>query len=67
MSPEFQSTGVAMQKSDVYTFGEEPLNEGHRGWHNGLRRWLDRRLKDSFPIEVAEKAMEEIGKGKRRK
>ena len=89
MSPEFQSTGVATQKSDVYAFGvvmlellsaEEPLKfkfdkrsgdfmrtsvidtaraavEGARegSVEGGLRRWVDRRLKDSFPIEVAEK------------
>ncbi|XP_076910850.1 lysM domain receptor-like kinase 3 [Bidens hawaiensis] len=78
MSPEFQSTGIATQKSDVYAFGvvilellsgEEPLNyrkengdyvrvsvietarEAVEG--GGVRRWVDRRLKDSFPEEVA--------------
>lgn len=93
MSPEFQSSGVATQKSDVYAFGvvmlellsgQEPLKymldektgdfmrtsvietaratvEGGAAGagvsvESGLRKWLDRRLKDSFPIEVAERA-----------
>ncbi|KAA8550360.1 hypothetical protein F0562_002044 [Nyssa sinensis] len=89
MSPEFQSTGIATQKSDVYAFGivilellsgEEPVKykfdetsgdyrkisvidtatnaiEGGRGGRGdaSLRRWVDRRLKDSFPVELAEK------------
>lgn len=80
MSPEFQSTGVATQKSDVYAFGvvileilsgEEPLKYRQDNGNfvrvsliettreavdsGGMRRWIDRRLKDSFPEEVAEK------------
>ncbi|XP_073063105.1 lysM domain receptor-like kinase 3 [Primulina eburnea] len=87
MSPEFQSTGVATQKSDVYAFGvvilelltgEEPVKYklingsysrtsvidtarevvdggGDEGVEGRLRRWVDRRLKDSFPVEVAER------------
>ncbi|KAG8387642.1 hypothetical protein BUALT_Bualt02G0042600 [Buddleja alternifolia] len=91
MSPEFKSTGVATQKSDVYAFGvvilelmtgEEPVryrfdrrSGGHRiisvietarealdgggggeeGVEGRLRRWVDRRLRDSFPVEAAEK------------
>ena len=90
MSPEFQSTGVATQKSDVYAFGvvilellsgKEPLKYefdkdtgyfirtslietaraaidgagGKGSVEGGLRKWLDRRLKDSFPVEIAEK------------
>lgn len=90
MAPEFQSTGVATQKTDVFAFGvvilellsgrealkyqidqetgaytrfsvvdtardaidgggEEPERRGKLRW------WIDRRLKDSFPVEVAEK------------
>lgn len=92
MSPEFQATGIATQKSDVYAFGvvmlellsgEEPLkfrfdekrrefmrisviesakeavaavDGGGEGRVEGkLRMWVDRRLKDSFPVDVAEK------------
>ncbi|PNX95823.1 lysM domain receptor-like protein kinase 3-like protein [Trifolium pratense] len=90
MSPEFQSTGVATQKSDVYAFGvvmlellsgEEPLKfkfdekrrdfvrisviesaraavdggDGDGSVEGKLRMWVDRRLKDSFPVDVAEK------------
>ncbi|KAL2324016.1 hypothetical protein Fmac_023074 [Flemingia macrophylla] len=84
MAPEFQASGVATQKTDVYAFGvvmlellsgEEPLtfkfDEKTRGFVrtsvieaatasvNGgegeLRKWVDRRLKDSFPVDVAEK------------
>ncbi|XP_071689781.1 lysM domain receptor-like kinase 3 [Rutidosis leptorrhynchoides] len=80
MSPEFQSTGIPTQKSDVYAFGvvileilsgEEPLKyrkengnyvrislietarEAEDG--GGVRRWMDKKLKDSFPVEVVEK------------
>ncbi|GMP22615.1 hypothetical protein CsSME_00000553 [Camellia sinensis var. sinensis] len=85
MSPEFQSAGVATQKSDVFALGvvilellsgEEPFRFIHDGESGGyrrvsvvetareavegggggrLRRWMDRRLKDSYPLEVAEK------------
>ncbi|KAK5773495.1 lysM domain receptor-like kinase 3 [Gossypium arboreum] len=84
MSPEFRSSGVATQKSDVFSFGvvilelfsgEEALKyrfdkktgnfvrtslmdtaeaataEGS----DGLRRWIDGRLNDSFPVDVAQK------------
>lgn len=87
MAPEFQSTGAASQKSDVYAFGvvvlellsgEEALkfrfDEGNGGggykrvsvidtareavsvegggW---VRRWVDKRLRDSYPVDAAEK------------
>ncbi|KAF5794617.1 putative protein kinase RLK-Pelle-LysM family [Helianthus annuus] len=85
MSPEFQSSGIATQKSDVYAFGvvvleilsgEEPLKyrkENESGDYvrvslietareavesGGVRRWMDRRLKDSFPEEVAMKMVQ---------
>ncbi|GMG98768.1 hypothetical protein Nepgr_000608 [Nepenthes gracilis] len=87
MSPEFQSTGIGTQKSDVFAFGvlilellsgEEPVRyrfnkatrdyikisvidaaravvEGSDGGEGRLRRWIDGRLNDSFPVDVAEK------------
>ncbi|KAM3345544.1 lysM domain receptor-like kinase 3 [Capsicum galapagoense] len=86
MAPEFQWTGKATVKSDVYAFGVVVLElisgkeamkyefdeqtggyirvsvietaakataEGVGG--GGLRGWVDKRLKDSYPVEVAEK------------
>ncbi|CAL1404223.1 unnamed protein product [Linum trigynum] len=92
MSPEFQATGVATQKSDVYAFGvvilellsgEEPMKyrydkakgsyirttlietatraalgdggDGGGGREGRVRKWMDGRLRDSFPVEVAER------------
>ncbi|XVF05710.1 hypothetical protein REPUB_Repub05bG0195900 [Reevesia pubescens] len=84
MSPEFRSSGVATQKSDVFAFGvvilellsgEEPLKYRYdkktgdflrtsvidtaeaaaAEGRERLRRWIDRRLNDSFPVDVAEK------------
>lgn len=80
MSPEFVSTGVATQRSDVYAFGvvilellsgEEALKYVlHDGCYRrssvidkareavdggDVRRWIDKRLKDSYPVDVAEK------------
>ncbi|CAI9105026.1 OLC1v1003854C1 [Oldenlandia corymbosa var. corymbosa] len=87
MSPEFKSTGIATEKSDVYAFGvvilellsgEEPLKykydrasgeyrkmsiidtareavDGGDAVEGRLRRWMDGRLRDSFPVDVAEK------------
>ncbi|CAN1253056.1 LysM domain receptor-like kinase 3 [Linum perenne] len=83
MSPEFRSTGIATQKSDVYAFGvvilellsgEESMKykfdksvgnyvrttlietaTAGGGGDGGLRKWVDRRLKDSFPVDVAER------------
>ncbi|KAK4375958.1 hypothetical protein RND71_006635 [Anisodus tanguticus] len=93
MSPEFQQTGVATQKSDVYAFGvvllelvsgEEPVRfnyDKETGNYSkisviekarevvecggdreedgsvGVRNWVDRRLSDSFPVDVAKKVM----------
>lgn len=82
MSPEYQSTGLVDQRSDVYAFGivilellsgEEPLKyrfDDEGGGYvrvsvietarvavegGGLRRWVDKRLKDSYPVVVAER------------
>ena len=89
MSPEFKSSGVGSQKSDVFAFGvvmlellsgEEPLKyeferarkcyrrisvvetarevmemEGEDEQGMRVRSWIDRRLKDSFPVMVARK------------
>jgi serine/threonine protein kinase len=90
MSPEFQGSGIATQKCDVYAFGvvilellsgEEPLKYRHDkatgdvvrtsvieraaavteegddlyGPEYTLRFWVDWRLNDSFPVDVAEK------------
>ncbi|MED6225322.1 hypothetical protein PIB30_092637 [Stylosanthes scabra] len=84
MAPEFQITGVATQKTDVYAFGvvvlellsgDEALRfefDGDDGEsyrrvsvvdsarviaeeHGGARKWVDKRLRDSFPVDVAEK------------
>ncbi|KAL7184509.1 hypothetical protein ACSBR2_026634 [Camellia fascicularis] len=84
MSPEFQSTGVSTQKSDVFAFGVvileilsgqealkykiddesggyerisviETARKAVEGGGGVLRRWVDKRLKDSYPMEVAEK------------
>lgn len=97
ISPEFQLTGIATQKSDVYAFGvvllelfsgEEPVRfkydkatgnyskisiietarevigcggneveDGGEGVERRLRNWVDRRLSDSFPVEVAKKVI----------
>lgn len=96
ISPEFQLTGVATQKSDVYAFGvvllelfsgEEPVRfkydkatgnyskisiidtarevvncgdeeeDGGARVDRRLRNWMDRRLSDSFPVEVALKVI----------
>ncbi|XP_026413276.1 PTI1-like tyrosine-protein kinase 1 isoform X1 [Papaver somniferum] len=85
MSPEYQRSGIATQKSDVYAFGvvilellsgEEPvkfkLDQGSGQYRSvsvietakeaiesedfeKIRRWIDRRLKDSFPVDIAER------------
>ncbi|KAL3523480.1 hypothetical protein ACH5RR_016314 [Cinchona calisaya] len=84
MAPEFQQTGVASEKSDVYAFGvvilellsgQEALkhrfDEEWGGYvrvsvietakdaveegGGGVRRWVDKRLKDSYPVDVVEK------------
>lgn len=82
MAPEFQVSGVATKKSDVYAFGvvvlellcgEEAVkfefNDGGSykrtsvvdtarvaaGEYGGVRKWMDKRLRDSFPVNVAER------------
>lgn len=80
MAPEYQATGIATQKSDVYAFGvvvlellsgQEALkyefddDGGYRrvsvvetarlamAEEGGARKWVDKRLKDSFLVEAA--------------
>ncbi|XP_073127962.1 lysM domain receptor-like kinase 3 [Henckelia pumila] len=53
MAPEFQMSGIMTQKCDVYAFGVVIL-ELLSGME-ALRMWLDRRLNDSYPVEVVEK------------
>ncbi|KAL2324821.1 hypothetical protein Fmac_023879 [Flemingia macrophylla] len=82
MAPEFQVSGVATKKTDVYAFGvvllellsgEEALrfefddDGGYRRTSvvetaraaatesGGVRKWVDKRLRDSFPVKVAER------------
>ncbi|XP_027367172.1 lysM domain receptor-like kinase 3 [Abrus precatorius] len=82
MAPEFQVTGVATQKTDVYAFGVVVLellsgDEAVRfefdddgsykrvsvvetarvavEENGGARKWVDKRLRDSFPMDVAER------------
>lgn len=85
MAPEFQSTGIATQKGDVYAFGVVILelvsgmealayrvDKERKGYvrtsvvdtareavedddGGGVRKWVDKRLNDSYPIEIVEK------------
>ncbi|XP_047307477.1 lysM domain receptor-like kinase 3 [Impatiens glandulifera] len=83
MSPEYLTTGIPTQKSDIFAFGvvvleivsgKEPLKyvvsdgEGYMrvslidtareavaDGGGGVRGWADSRLRDSYPVEVAEK------------
>ncbi|XP_060212400.1 lysM domain receptor-like kinase 3 [Lycium barbarum] len=86
MAPEFQWTGMATVKSDVYAFGVVVLelisgkeavkyefDEESCGYVKvsvidtaakaaedggaGLRGWVDKRLRDSYPVDVAEKLL----------
>lgn len=90
MAPEFQASGVATMKTDVYAFGVvvlellsgdeavrfefggdggyrkvsvvETAREAVEEHGGGVRLWVDKRLRDSFPVEVAEK-MIRVGLG----
>lgn len=84
MAPEFQRSGIATQKCDVYAFGVvilellsgmealtytvdeesgsyvrisvvDTAREAVEGGGGGVRQWVDKRLKDSYPVEVVEK------------
>ncbi|XP_057798931.1 lysM domain receptor-like kinase 3 [Salvia miltiorrhiza] len=84
MAPEFQRSGIATQKCDVYAFGVvilelvsgmealtyrvdeesgsyvrisvvDAAREAVEGGGGGVRQWVDKRLKDSYPVEVVEK------------
>lgn len=84
MAPEFQRSGIATQKCDVYAFGVvilellsgmealtyrvneesgsyvrisvvDTAREAVEGGGGGVRKWVDKRLRDSYPVEVAEK------------
>lgn len=86
MAPEFQRSGVATQKCDVYAFGVVILEllsgmealrytvdeesgsyarisvidtamKAAEGGGGGVRQWVDKRMKDSYPVEVVEKMM----------
>lgn len=84
MAPEFQISGLATKKTDVYAFGvvvlellsgEEALkfefndDGGYRRIsvvetakiaaevNGGVRKWADKRLRDSFPVKVAERML----------
>ncbi|KAF6151249.1 hypothetical protein GIB67_002948 [Kingdonia uniflora] len=59
MSPEFQLGGTATQNRMFLPLGKvsliETAAEAIEGEEGRLRRWVDGRLRDSYPVELAEK------------
>uniref|UniRef100_A0A7N0TLY2 Protein kinase domain-containing protein n=1 Tax=Kalanchoe fedtschenkoi TaxID=63787 RepID=A0A7N0TLY2_KALFE len=55
-SKEIKRTSVIDTAADAVAEGGDDGDGGGLGKEARVRRWVDRRLRDSFPVEVAEKA-----------